>query len=543
MGDQKLVAETRSGYAKSLVAVGKTEKVPEILFGAIDYFRKQNMLQTLGESLSILGQSYQLNGNFNKALEHFTEAKKVFAVHNNDPQTGMITTEIASTYLLLKQFDIAFANGTEAEKILTGVQYEYGLASNYTFWGQYYTEMNDFKKAESYFAKAAAMASKNNFTDKVTDNMRYWAILKRKQKSNKSADSLDMSYAERIVKEREQAVIMNELKENISRNKITDTNAIRLLSVMYSPGGVDKLKKQLNGHTLSDIIALDSISLTNASFNPSENITRSNEFNQQLLNVETRYKTKLITDSLTIEKKNNLLAKQEANNKAIIIWFIAGLCVLLAAGFWLQYKSRKKADLARQKIELLQNEIHHRVKNNLGVINRLVEVASKNVTDDIPLSTLKSRIKSIELLHKHLYSQTAATGKISLHDYVNELCKAISNTFEQEEHPVQLSVNATGEVEQPVAEKLGLIINELVTNAYKYAFVGKENGNIAVEIRPGNNEEISLVVKDNGAGIDIAKSKGYGMKLIKGLTHELGGNGIFSNENGTVFKMSFPATA
>ncbi|MEO5890102.1 MAG: histidine kinase dimerization/phosphoacceptor domain -containing protein [Ferruginibacter sp.] len=538
-GDQKMIAETKRPYAESLVAIGKTAKVPELLFGAIEYFRKANAFSGLGYCLALTGQSYYRNGDMGKALEHFFDAKKAFATYNNQPDIGMVMTDIAGTYLSINELDKALSQGDEAEKILNDVQYEPGLVSIYTFWGRYYTETNELSKAEMYFNKASDLATKNELPDMLTDNLRYFAILKRKQKNNKGADSLEMNYAERIVKEREQATIINDLKQTINRNNIKDTNTIKLLSIMYSPGGVHQLKKQLNGRSLSDIIHLDTLLLSNAEFNSTENVSSAKEFNRQLLDVETQYKTRLIKDSLTIEKQNTLIAKQETRKRSIIVWLIAGLCLVLAAGLWLQFKSRQKAVQAKKQIQLLQNEIHHRVKNNLGVISRLVDVAGKTVTDAIPLSTLKSRIKSIELLHKHLYSQTVQAGNISLSDYITELCNAIGNTFE-DEPPVQLTVKATGEVSQPVAEKLGLIINELVTNAYKYAFTGKKNGNILVQVNPVSSTEINLQVRDDGKGMDAAKSNGYGMKLIKGLTHELGGAGTFTTTGGTIFQMSFP---
>ncbi|MEJ7679168.1 MAG: sensor histidine kinase [Segetibacter sp.] len=174
-------------------------------------------------------------------------------------------------------------------------------------------------------------------------------------------------------------------------------------------------------------------------------------------------------------------------------------------GFALQYRNRKRAEKDRQYIQMLQNEIHHRVKNNLGVIQRLVDVAGKNAVDDVPLSSLKTRIKSIELLHTHLYNQKAKPGNISLQAYLEDLCLAIATTFETGKD-IKIEVNASEELNSDIAEKIGLIVNELVTNSYKYAFEGKDEGIINITAQK-IEKNIQIAVEDNGVGFETEKNK------------------------------------
>jgi two-component sensor histidine kinase len=263
--------------------------------------------------------------------------------------------------------------------------------------------------------------------------------------------------------------------------------------------------------------------------------------NQQINDLETKYRTQKIADSLQNQQQENLIANQNLKQRN---YFLAGagLLVLLLIGFgWLQFQNRKRAVKDKEHIQLLQNEIHHRVKNNLAVINRLVEVAGKNAADNVPLSALKNRIKSIELLHKHLYSDEAKPGHISLQPYLEDLCMAIAATFESSKN-IEIKINANENVKDDIAEKLGLIINELVTNSYKYAFEGKAGGAITIVAGKNETNELQLTLQDNGVGFDKdIKKDSYGMKLIRGLSHQLDGKFSFENNNGTRFNLVIPA--
>ncbi len=541
--DEYMIAKTKIFLVQSLMAIGRTDSIPALIFSALEFYKKSNFLPSQAYCYELLGQSYFINGNTAKGIENDLEAKHLYNISNNRVEEAIATIDLARSYLASKNFEKTETYCRDAQEIFTDLKYNLGLIKTKTLWGQFYAEKGDYDLSEQYFRDADKQAKELDFPDLQTDNLRYWAAKWYKQKKYAAGDSMILAYAEKVVSQREPAMIANELRMLTEKNKNIDSNKIRLLSLLYTPGGVEKFKKQLNKKSLSSVIGMDSLltvnpfSFASATYDSAANIA----YNKQLLDMESKYKTRLVTDSLHHEQEAALLAQQRIKNNNIILISIIAICLLLFAGFALQYRNRIRAERDKEKIQLLQNEIHHRVKNNLGVISRLVDIAGKNAVDDVPLSSLKTRIKSIELLHKHLYSEEAKTGNISLQSYLEDLCLAIAATFETGKD-IRIQVNANTELESTVAEKVGLIVNELVTNSYKYAFQEKTSGTIHITAKRQDENNIEVAVQDDGVGFETGKNKSnYGMKLIRGLSHELNGQFSFSNNGGTSFQLSIPA--
>lgn len=543
LNNAQMVAECKILLVESLLLLGQTAEIPELLFGALETYKKRNSLSRQAYAHGLLGKSYLMNGNADKGLENYLEAKRLFDVSNNDVEGAMAIIDIARSYLAKNDYAACETHAKEAETILTKMDYGYGIIAVKTLWGQYYSEKGNYALAETYFSDAHKMALAQSFADLKLDNEKYWAAHRYRQKNYKGGDSLLYSYAQTTAATKEPEVIANELKTIIGKNKNLDSNTTKILALLYTPGGVDALKKSLGKKGITDFARVDSVLMLNSFSNATAayDSSRMIAYNQQLLDLETQYKTRQISDSLQLEKQAAVIMKDNLKTRTIILSASVLLLLLVSAGMWLQYKNRKRAEQDRQKIELLQNEIHHRVKNNLAVISRLVEVAGKNSVDNVPLSALKTRIKSIELLHKHLYSGEAGVGKIPLQSYFEDLCIAIAGTYESLKN-IRINVNAPVEVDSHIAERLGLILNELVTNSYKYAFSGDTSGSIAINANRQDENTVQLSVADDGAGFESSKAKSsYGMKLIKGLSHELNGTFRFLNTGGTRFVLELPA--
>ncbi len=219
-------------------------------------------------------------------------------------------------------------------------------------------------------------------------------------------------------------------------------------------------------------------------------------------------------------------------------------------GIYVDITERKRAEeQIRQSLkekEVLLAEIHHRVKNNLAVITGLLELQSYNTQSDEAIEIIKEsqfRINSIALIHEKLY-QSKDLSQISFDVYIRELSDIIWDSISDasrdisldiEADPVQLTVNQ--------AIPCGLILNELITNAFKHAFNGRKDGEINITLceESGN---IAMQVRDNGRGLpddfDQENPSSLGMKLIHTLTQQLNGQCNFANhEEGAGFKLEF----
>lgn len=219
-------------------------------------------------------------------------------------------------------------------------------------------------------------------------------------------------------------------------------------------------------------------------------------------------------------------------------------------GIYVDITDRKQAEEKLKKSlkekEVLLAEIHHRVKNNLAVITGLLELQAYNTTSseatDV-LQTSQMRVNSIALIHEKLY-QNENLSEISFEVYLEELAGVIVQSLGSAEKEVNIEIEADP-IELTINQAIpcGLILNELITNAYKHAFPDRNRGNIAISLAK-DGMGVTLKVVDDGIGIpedtDLNKPKSLGVKLIKTLAKQLSGTASFTNKNpGTEFKLEF----
>lgn len=197
--------------------------------------------------------------------------------------------------------------------------------------------------------------------------------------------------------------------------------------------------------------------------------------------------------------------------------------------------------------EILLKEIHHRVKNNLQIISSLLSIQNKTNKDPKVLENIVSsqrRINSIAVIHEMLY-QSDNIARIEFNIYLEKLVGNLINTLKKENQLIHLEIEATDiYMNLETAIPLGLIINEIVTNALKYAFADRKNGTISIQIEPQSEQKYILYIGDNGIGIpkdfDPLTSKSLGSKLIQSLSYQMSGRAKLDNSKvGTNYVISF----
>lgn len=210
--------------------------------------------------------------------------------------------------------------------------------------------------------------------------------------------------------------------------------------------------------------------------------------------------------------------------------------------------------------DLLLNEIHHRVKNNLQIISSLLELQSNRLNDENAKAAIeegKGRVLSIALVHQQLY-QKGDFSFVEIKPFIRELVTQVSGSLKSDEMKFDVIYNLDSAI-IPIdsAIPLGLILNELLTNSFKYAFQGKQEGRIEINLKVKEVKEDSstgieqkvfdtldtFMYKDNGPGlpgtINIKKSESLGLKLINQLSKQIKGNVEYHYENGACFVIIF----
>jgi two-component sensor histidine kinase/ligand-binding sensor domain-containing protein len=211
----------------------------------------------------------------------------------------------------------------------------------------------------------------------------------------------------------------------------------------------------------------------------------------------------------------------------------------------LEYLIRDKDALLLEK-EWLLKEIHHRVKNNLQVVMSLLNTQSSYLEDKEALAALlesKHRIFAISLIHEKLY-QSENVSRVNMVAYIRELVAYLRQSFNVQQR-IMFDMNlANVELDVAQAVPVGLILNEAITNAIKYAFPNQMNGRVTINMEEVVDGKISLIIEDDGIGLHQVSnfsSVSLGMSLMQGLTKQLEGEFNVKNGNGVRIIIEFPS--
>lgn len=240
---------------------------------------------------------------------------------------------------------------------------------------------------------------------------------------------------------------------------------------------------------------------------------------------------------LEMERARN---EMQAKDERINLVFISLIFTLLGfAGLVYAYlKSIKNQRLIAEQKHIIENalvekdsllkEIHHRVKNNLQMVSSLLSLQTKNTKSRAAIEALeegKSRVKAMALIHQKLY-QNDDLSVIEMQGYIESLVNSVQSVFRKGGHNINITIDAEGvELDIDRAIPFGLILNELVSNSFKYAFPETtENGKIYIHLRK-NGEQGYFEYTDNGIGLpddsDERASNSMGIRLMNRLVNQL----------------------
>lgn len=196
--------------------------------------------------------------------------------------------------------------------------------------------------------------------------------------------------------------------------------------------------------------------------------------------------------------------------------------------------------------EVLLQEIHHRVKNNMQIISSLLNIQSRKLKDRKIVELFqesRSRIRAMALIHEKLY-QSHDLANVNLAEYIESLSLHLFHMYSVDSNSVKLGMEVQDVyLDINTAIPIGLVINELVSNAVKHAFSNGANGKIVVRLSAGSNGDRCLQVTDNGKGLpegfDIGKPETLGMQLICDLVAQINGSIQVETHGGASFRVAF----
>lgn len=230
------------------------------------------------------------------------------------------------------------------------------------------------------------------------------------------------------------------------------------------------------------------------------------------------------------------------------------LSLLLGTVYWLYRKSRQSSRRIQQQanqMALMMKELHHRVKNNLAIVSSLLKLQSNRLDDEKAIQAVRvgqQRVEAMSLIHQRLY-QTEHVTTINMRDYLTDLTQNLMQAYGYEPSFFDLQLIIEHAIlDIDVAMPLGLIVNELATNAFKYAYSDDKRPLLRIALLNNHSAQagITLEVQDNGPGIDMTDWQGtgsrssFGKRLIASLAEQLEGHFRLYKENGTLFRLHIP---
>ncbi|MCB9359972.1 MAG: tetratricopeptide repeat protein [Flavobacteriales bacterium] len=476
----------------------------------------------------VAGHVYSNLQKVQSAIYNYKKCLKFFKSVNDSSGISYTYSGLGIVYYDNKKYDEALNNYLNAE--IYWANNETALKAD--LWnniGALYIEKNDFENARYYYNKALSFYKSENWLSEVS--MVYYNLGELFLKENKAKNAKEC------------------FNKSLSIGKKigSDTEIIWAYHGLYLTAKKAKQVHQALKYYEQYTHLKDSI----------HNIQNQEEVKEleALFNQEKQLK-KIKDQQLKIVQSEKRVEREKFKN-LIFIAFIIFIMILLVLGFFHFQKSKKQnkalkehqiiiGDALKEK-ELLLKEIHHRVKNNLQVISSLLNLQHNAVDNELTryvIDETQHRINAIALVHQKLY-QSQNIGQIDFGSYLTELVEQQRVIYKNEEMNVNCIVNAPTKIELhlDIAVSLGLIVSELITNAFKYAFNDRKNNILTVSLSILEDNQYQLVIRDNGIGLPPEFEKGetesLGMDLVKILTEQIDGKLNIKNDNGAYFSITF----
>jgi two-component sensor histidine kinase len=422
-------------------------------------------------------------------------------------ERGGLLLNLANTFLVMQRYDSVLHYATRALPYMQRARDARGLGYVYQFRGEVYAMIQPqtratLDSAATNMNRALRIMQRHGFRPQIASSALALARVYRLQ-------------GQPAVSQR-----MAEMALTLARElKMPDYEADALASLAWAHADQGRMRRSFD----LDNRAQD---LRDSLFNGDKA--------QALAQLQVRYDVKLLTE----QKRAAEFEQRSQRAQLHSLWLLlGGLTTTIGVGSWLYWRLRRQKALlavANQancrsvaEKEVLLQEIHHRVKNNLQLVSGLLGWQASTLPEPTLVAALDAsrvRIQSMALVHEFLY-QADNLAEVRMDQYLRELLDSLKTALTTPEQTIQLSTDLAPVIMSPKeASTLGLVVNEIVTNAYKHAFQGLAQGHLHVSFasRPTG---FQLVIADDGAGMPAgdapAKAHSLGMQLVRTLTKQL----------------------
>lgn len=562
----------------------------------LQYSQEKGILGGMAANEASISWTYDIFQKYDSAIVHIQKSKKIYEELQDSIAIADCMTYEGALYFFSLKLDRATEAYLESIEFLKLIDYPAGLSNVYVNLAIIYRQRGKYEDAIRIYEEAVELAADAKTYKSQANGWHNMGLVYMDMKKYEIAEECFLTaihITDSVQDYQESLLTKIALGEN--ELKIRDYEGARktLLEALDSLPNYPNLKKYSIAYTqilMSDLnfsegdfeearkwaqLSLETAEKTEKSeavIRALERVSEldrlSGDFEQAYLGQRKISKTKdlimkqenekyvhELLEEYESEKKDVELRlqaiqlEQEQKDKRTLLYLLAGIGLLGIVVLYFLYervktgKQLEKQNLLIEKSlkekSLLLKEIHHRVKNNLQVISSLLSIQSRHITDEKALAAVtesQQRVRSMALIHQNLYQEDDLTG-INMGDYITRLSKNLFSSYKVSESRIKLETaveNLRLDIDTTIP--IGLILNELISNALKYAFPEGREGILKVAMKI-ENEILYLIVEDDGVGIpetkDLTKEASFGMKMVKTLSMKLKANMDVESKNGT----------
>lgn len=524
------------------------------------------------------GEVQSRQGSFPKSIEIFLDAKEFAISKKNNYWEAQANFSLGQTYMAIHEFENAKVHAKKAVSLFEENNAETQLQRTYGLLGGLFL---NFKGSDStiFFLEKALAINPDGTHPFVAANMMVnlaEAYLDKEEWDQALAytDTVDLLLG---AAQPPQVMSGNLYRKahvyyNLGKLNLAYENGMKAFEMAeaagYEHGIVVSSELVYNVHKKRGNYAKALEYYEIATEHKNKALNEGNMREVSRLEEKARYQILHASDSIKAEEQLNVVEAQAETEKARadqqtqrIIFLLIGLFIVVGIGgiaiyfLVLTRKQKREISLQRNNLEkrdrekqLLLKEIHHRVKNNLQIISSLLELQSYEIEDQLALNAVEdgqNRVKSIGLIHEMLY-QTEDLSLINFEAYTKSLLKQISSLYSKG-RKVQWKVNTDQlTLDIDTAIPIGLIMNELLTNSFKYGVLDPISGGNEITLKRKGEDSYQLLIKDSGPGlpedVELKSSKSMGLRLVKNLARQLYGSVEYYNDHGANFVINFMGT-
>ena len=527
IGDRKGMAGSHNNKGAVYTQQGEYPLAIEEYLSSIQLLEEINDMIGVGKSYNNIGLVYYLQGNYESAKDYYRKALALLK-DSKDPQ---VVSDILNNLGIISYEEGRYDESLEYHfKSLDGRQgtgNQRGIAASYTNIGDVYAKQESVAQALEYQRKALEI--QKELGDKKGMLSSLQGIGKVLSLTGKTDEALE--YMEQVIAISAEIGAKRELRDAYNEiSQIYERKGDYEQAFMFK-GRYAELKDTLFSLQTEEIAT----------------------------NLEAKFESENKSKEIEILKRENQIQDlQLGRNRILIISFTVGLVLALISVvlYARTNRERKKAlellqrqneSIKKQKEEkeVLLKEIHHRVKNNLQVINSLIRLQCAYTDDKVALDLFdecQNRIISMALIHEKMY-EAHNLSNINIEEYITELAQNLLRSYRLNQR-IDLDIDVKVEtLSLDTLIPLGLLLNELISNSLKHAFKTRESGKITVQLERNAKGMFELVVGDNGVGLpadfNFSSAHTLGMELVVTLTSQLDGTISRLPKEGSYFKMVF----